>query len=68
MKTRKAPISPVDIGHKACVVCLITHIAMKLGRRLRWDPEKEVFINDDEANKMLSRPQRKPYGTDYIKM
>jgi len=41
---------------------------MKLGRRLRWDPEKEVFINDDEANKMLSRPQRKPYGTDYIKM
>ncbi|MGB4293811.1 MAG: Gfo/Idh/MocA family oxidoreductase [Bacteroidales bacterium] len=68
IKTRKAPISPVDIGHKACVVCLITHIAMKLGRRLRWDPDKEVFINDDEANKMLSRPQRKPYGTDYIKM
>jgi len=68
IKTRKAPISPVDIGHKACVVCLITHIAMKLGRRLRWDPDKEVFINDDEANRMLSRPQRKPYGTDYIKM
>lgn len=68
IKTRKEPVSPVEIGHKACVVCLITHIAMKLGRRLRWDPVKEVFINDDEANKMLSRPQRKPYGTDYIKM
>jgi len=68
IKSRKEPISPVEIGHRACTVCLITHIAMKLGRRLKWDPEKELFINDDEANKMLSRPQRKPYGTDYIKM
>ncbi|MBP8959772.1 MAG: Gfo/Idh/MocA family oxidoreductase [Bacteroidales bacterium] len=68
IKSRKEPISPVEIGHRACTVCLITHIAMKLGRRLRWDPDKEIFINDDEANKMLSRPQRKPYGTDYIKM
>jgi len=68
IKTRKEPISPVDTGHYACTVCLITHIAMKLGRRLRWDPVKELFINDDEANKMLSRPQRKPYGTNYINM
>lgn len=68
IKSRKEPISPVDIGHYACTVCLITHIAMKLGRRLKWDPVKEVFINDNEANKMLSRPQRKPYGTNYIKM
>ena len=68
IKSRKEPISPVEIGHRACTVCLIIHIAMKLGRKLNWDPEKERFINDDEANKWLSRPQRKPYGTDYIKI
>jgi myo-inositol 2-dehydrogenase/D-chiro-inositol 1-dehydrogenase len=68
IKSRKEPISPVEIGHRACSVCLTTHISMKLGRKLKWDPAKEKFIGDDEANKMLSRPQRAPYGTDYIKM
>ena len=68
IKSRKEPISPVEIGHRACSVCLVVHIAMKLGRKLNWDPDKERFINDDEANSMLSRPQRAPYGTNYIKM
>jgi myo-inositol 2-dehydrogenase / D-chiro-inositol 1-dehydrogenase len=68
IKSRREPISPVEIGHRACTVCLLTHIAMKLGRKLNWDPDKEVFINDDVANAMLSRTQRFPYGTDYIKM
>jgi myo-inositol 2-dehydrogenase/D-chiro-inositol 1-dehydrogenase len=66
IKSRKEPISPVEIGHRACTVCLVTHIAMKLGRKLKWDPEKEKFINDAEANNMLSRPQRAPYGTNNI--
>jgi len=68
IKTRKAPISPVEIGHRACSICLITHISMKLGRKLDWNPETEMFVKDDEANKMLSRSQRFPYGTSYIKM
>lgn len=68
IKTRKAPISPVEIGHRACSVCLITHISMKLGRKLQWNPETEMFVKDEEANKMLSRQQRFPYGTSYIKM
>jgi len=68
IKSRKEPISPVESGHRACSVCLVVHIAMKLGRKLNWDPDKERFINDDEANSMLSRPQRAPYGTNYIKM
>lgn len=68
IKSRKEPISPVEIGHRACTVCLITHIAMKLERKLTWDPEKERFVNDDEANSMLARPQRYPYGTNYIKI
>ena len=68
IKSRSEPISPVEKGHRACTVCLITHISMKLGRKLNWDPEKEVFINDSEANSMLSRKQRYPYGTDYIQI
>ncbi|MEI6679452.1 MAG: Gfo/Idh/MocA family oxidoreductase [Mariniphaga sp.] len=67
IKSRKTPISPVEIGHRACSVCLITHISMKLGRKLQWDPDAQVFIGDDEANKMLSRSQRFPYGTSYVK-
>lgn len=68
IKSRKQPISPVEIGHRACSVCLITHVAMKVGRKLTWDPEKERFANDDEANSMLSRPQRAPYGTNIVKI
>ncbi len=68
IKSRKETISPVEIGHRACSICLITHISMKLGRKLQWNPETEMFVKDDEANKMLSRSQRFPYGTSYIKM
>jgi myo-inositol 2-dehydrogenase/D-chiro-inositol 1-dehydrogenase len=68
IQSRKEPISPAEIGHRACTVCLLTHIAMHLCRKLYWDPQKELFVNDDEANSMLSRPQRAPYGTDYIKI
>lgn len=67
IKSRKLPISTAEIGHRSGTVCLLSDIAMKLSRRLLWDPEKERFKNDDEANAMLSRSQRKPYGTDYIK-
>ncbi|MGQ7870480.1 Gfo/Idh/MocA family protein [Sunxiuqinia sp. sy24] len=66
IQSRKEPISPVEIGHRACTVCLVSHIAMKLGRKLNWDPTAERFKNDDEANSYLSRPQRFPYGTNYV--
>lgn len=61
IRSRKAPIAPVEIGHRACSTCLLHHIAMKTKRKLHWDPAKERFRNDDEANSMLSRPQRPPY-------
>ena len=67
IETRKEPISPIEIGHRACTVCLITHVAMKLSRKLKWDSVNEQFINDAEANTYLSRAQRGPYGTDKIK-
>jgi predicted dehydrogenase len=64
IKSRKAPIAPAEIGHRACSTCLIHHIAMKTNRKLYWDPVKEHFKDDDEANSMLSRPQRAPYIMD----
>ncbi|WP_321373155.1 Gfo/Idh/MocA family oxidoreductase [uncultured Draconibacterium sp.] len=67
IKSRKEPISPAEIGHRACSVCLISHIAMKIPGVLEWNPLTEHFSNNDLANSMLSRPQRYPYGTDYIK-
>lgn len=68
IKSRKAPISPIEKGHRACTVCLISDIAMQFDRKLEWNPEAEMFVNDDEANAMLQREQRKPYGTNYVKV
>lgn len=61
-------LSPAEIGHRACSVCLVSHIAMKLGRKLEWDAKAEKFVNDSEANSHLSRPQRGPFGTDFVKV
>ena len=61
IRSRKLPISPVEMGHRACSTCLIHHIAMRANRHLYWDPTKERFHNDDDANAQLSRPQRAPY-------
>ena len=61
IRSRQQPIAPVEVAHRACSACLLHHIAMKLKRKLSWDPIKERFKNDDEANAMLSRPMRAPY-------
>ena len=59
--SRRTPISPAEMGHRACSTCLIHDMAMVLKRKLYWDPVRERFTNDDEANGMLTRPQRAPY-------
>jgi len=61
IKSRRQPIAPVEVAHRSCSACLLHHMAMKLKRKLHWDPAKERFKNDDDANAMLSRPQRWPY-------
>ena len=61
IKSRLQPVAPVEIGHRSCSACLLHHIAMKLPRKLYWDPLHERFKNDDEANSRLSRAQRWPY-------
>jgi predicted dehydrogenase len=61
IRSRQQPISPVEMGHRACSTCLLHHIAMKAKRKLHWDPQSERFIGDEAANSMLSRAQRAPY-------
>jgi predicted dehydrogenase len=61
MRSLKPTIAPAEIAHRSCTACLLQQIAMHLKRKLYWDPRNERFINDDEANSMLSRPQRVPY-------
>jgi len=65
IRTRKEPAAPAEAGHRSCSACLLAHAAMKLGRTLKWDPARERFLNDDEANGLLARNQRAPYGVDY---
>lgn len=62
IKTRKEPSAPVEVGHRSCSACLLHHTAMKLKRKIYWNPETETFTNNDkEATAMLARPRRKKY-------
>lgn len=61
IRDNTATIAPVEEAHRSCSACLLHHISMKLRRTIKWDPAKEKFHNDPEAEKMLSRPQRKGY-------
>jgi myo-inositol 2-dehydrogenase / D-chiro-inositol 1-dehydrogenase len=61
VRTRRTPISDVASQHRSVSVCHLANIAMRLGRKLRWDPEAELFVGDDEANGHLSRTQRQGF-------
>ena len=61
IKSREKPAADIEIGHRTCTICQIGGIARRLGRKLRWDPSKETFPDDAEANSYLERPQRAPY-------
>jgi hypothetical protein len=54
-------VTNAETGHRSCTACKIAWIGMKLARPLQWDPNHEQF-NDDEANRLLHRPERAPYG------
>ncbi len=61
VKTRKETVCPIDTAVHSDTLCQLSNIATRLGRKLKWNPEKERFIDDDEANAMLSRPMREPW-------
>jgi hypothetical protein len=66
IKTRRPAVAPAEDGHRSCSVCLLVHAAMRLGRKLNWDPVKEQFIGDDQANKLLRRPQTQGYSSEAV--
>lgn len=61
VKTRQETITPAEIAHRSISVGLLGEIAMLTGRKLKWDPEKEHFIGDGDADRLLSRPMRSPW-------
>ena len=58
VKSRKAPLATHEIGHRTGTICHLNNIAMLLGRKLRWEPDKEDFVGDDQASALVARPQR----------
>jgi predicted dehydrogenase len=61
VKTRKDPIAPVEAGHRTATICHLAGIARELKRKLKWDPAKEEFVGDAEANALRDRPRRKGF-------
>jgi hypothetical protein len=61
IRLRTKPVADVETGHRSATVCHLGGISVRLGRKLRWAPAEEHFINDAEADKMLARPMRSPW-------
>ena len=61
VKTRAETSAPIEVAHRSISVSHLGNIAMKLGRPLEWNPDKERFINDPEADRLIGRPMREPW-------
>ena len=61
VRTREKPRAPAEVGHRASEICILVNICRELGRSLKFDPVKEEFLGDDEANALRARPRRKGY-------
>ena len=66
IKSRKPTICPASVGHRSASLCHLGVTSIRLGRKLNWDPVKEQFVDDAEANQFLARPMRKPYDYDML--
>ena len=62
IRTRRRPVADVEIGARSAQVCQLGNIGYQLRRVLRWDPEREEFTRDDEANRLRSRENRAPWN------
>jgi predicted dehydrogenase len=61
VRLRRDPAAPVEVGHRSSTVCHLGNIAMLLGRKLHWDPQKERVLNDATAQRMTTRSMRSPW-------
>lgn len=58
---RRRPFRDVEYAHRVATVCHLVNICIRLDRNLEWDPDKEQFVGDDEANRLVDRPRRGPW-------
>jgi predicted dehydrogenase len=61
IRAKKESICPAEVGHRSATICHLANIGYQLRRALRWDPVRERFVEDDEANKLVDRPLRAPW-------
>ncbi len=61
IRTRQKPIMHMEAGHRVASICILGNVGFQLQRKLEWDPVTERFLNDEEANRLLSRPGRGPW-------
>jgi hypothetical protein len=63
VRSRKLPVADVETGHRSASLCHLGVIALRLGRKLKWNPTHEKFVGEGskEASKMLAREMRKPF-------
>jgi len=61
IRSRKQPNAHAEAGHRSSTLCHLVNITRDLGRKLRWDPEAERFLGDEQANYLISRLRRKGY-------
>ena len=61
IRSRQQPICEAEIGHRSATVCHLGVLALRLGRKLRWNPQSEKFVDDKEANGWLAREMRAPW-------
>jgi predicted dehydrogenase len=66
VKSRKETICPAEVGHRSASMCHLGGIAVRLGRKLQWDPAREQFPADAQAQSMTRREMRKPYDYAYV--
>ena len=61
IKRGVTPFADVEIGHRSCTACLVNMMAMRLKRKLTWDPVRETFVGDDEASRLMLPVMRAPW-------
>jgi len=61
VRSRQKPNSDIETTHRSTSACILGNISLRLGRKLRWDGQREKFIDDPEADKLLTKEYRKPW-------
>jgi len=64
VKSRAQPVSDLESAHEISTVCHLSNISLRLGRKLRWDGQRDEIVSDSEANQMLARPYRSPWDAE----